>query len=186
MKICLIIENDITVIIHPYFMQVAIWRKLRVLLWRLWHPHMLLICQKPSNISPQVAFFHFGMWPKAFPNLDVFFLYLWVSRLELNDMHVSATLAHGNKKVLYFFSSFFFFFFSRATATYPDGHRVPNLKFTATVTIEGSPEQILKNEGWGNDIGDVAMFLQIQPQAKNLAVTVRFQMIIISKSKLKE
>uniref|UniRef100_A0A673IY24 Complement C4-like n=1 Tax=Sinocyclocheilus rhinocerous TaxID=307959 RepID=A0A673IY24_9TELE len=59
-----------------------------------------------------------------------------------------------------------------ATANYPDGNRVPNLKFTATVSIEGSPEHILKNEGWGNDMGDVAMSFQIPPQAKNLAVTV--------------
>uniref|UniRef100_A0A8C1XJT0 Complement component 4 n=1 Tax=Cyprinus carpio TaxID=7962 RepID=A0A8C1XJT0_CYPCA len=66
-----------------------------------------------------------------------------------------------------------------ATATYPDGKRVPNLKFTATVTIEGSPEHILKNEGWGNDMGDVAMPFQIPPQAKKLAVTVRYHMIII-------
>uniref|UniRef100_A0A8C2HKL7 Complement component 4 n=1 Tax=Cyprinus carpio TaxID=7962 RepID=A0A8C2HKL7_CYPCA len=66
-----------------------------------------------------------------------------------------------------------------ATATYPDGKRVPNLKFTATLTIEGSPEHILKNEGWGNDMGDVAMPFQIPPQAKKLAVTVRYHMIII-------
>lgn len=29
----------------------------------------------------------------------------------------------------------------KATATYPDGQRVPNLKFIATVRIKGSPEQ---------------------------------------------
>lgn len=66
----------------------------------------------------------------------------------------------------------------QATATYPDGQRVPNLKFTATVRIEGSPEQILSNEGWGNELGDVTMSFQIPPQAKNLAITVRFHMII--------
>ncbi|XP_056127943.1 complement C4 [Rhinichthys klamathensis goyatoka] len=59
-----------------------------------------------------------------------------------------------------------------ATATYPDGQRVPNLKFTATVTIKGSPEQILSNEGWGNEMGDVAMSFQIPPQAKKLTITV--------------
>lgn len=75
-----------------------------------------------------------------------------------------------------------------ATATYPDGKRVPNLKFTATVTIEGSPEHILKNEGWGNDMGDVAMPFQIPPQAKKLAVTVfaegRDQEVIRSDKKM--
>lgn len=62
----------------------------------------------------------------------------------------------------------------QATSTYPDGNRVPNLKFTATVRIEGSPEQILENEGLGNEMGDVAISFQIPPQAKNLAITVRF------------
>uniref|UniRef100_A0A672Q478 Complement C4-like n=1 Tax=Sinocyclocheilus grahami TaxID=75366 RepID=A0A672Q478_SINGR len=75
-----------------------------------------------------------------------------------------------------------------ATATYPDGNRVPNLKFTATVTIEGSPEHILKNEGRGNDMGDVAMSFQIPPQAKNLAITVfaegRDQEVIRSDKKM--
>ncbi|XP_005157429.1 complement C4-B isoform X1 [Danio rerio] len=59
-----------------------------------------------------------------------------------------------------------------ATATYPDGNRAPNLKFTATITIDGSSEQILQNESWGNEMGDVAMSFQIPPQAKNLAITV--------------
>ncbi|XP_073674564.1 complement C4-B [Garra rufa] len=59
-----------------------------------------------------------------------------------------------------------------ATGTYPDGKRAPNLKFTATVKIEGSPEQILKSEGLGNNMGEVAMSFQIPPQAENLAVTV--------------
>ncbi|RXN18763.1 complement C4-like protein [Labeo rohita] len=59
-----------------------------------------------------------------------------------------------------------------ATGTYPDGKRAPNLTFTATVEIEGSPEKILKSEGLGNDMGDVAMSFQIPPQARNLAVTV--------------
>lgn len=90
-------------------------------------------------------------------------------------MYVSATPAHRNKKR---FCNFFSIFF-QATATYPDGNRVPNLKFSATVTIDGPPEQILKNEGWGNDMGDVAMSFQIPPQAKHLAVTVRIHMIII-------
>jgi len=64
----------------------------------------------------------------------------------------------------------------QATATYPDGQRVPNLKFTATVRIKGSPDQ--SKVGWGNEMGDVAMSFQIPPQAKNLAITVRFHMII--------
>lgn len=75
-----------------------------------------------------------------------------------------------------------------ATATYPDGNRVPNLKFTATVTIDGPPGLILKNEGLGNDMGDVAMSFQIPPQAKNLAVTVfaegRDQEVIRSDKKM--
>lgn len=75
-----------------------------------------------------------------------------------------------------------------ATATYPDGQRVPNLKFTATVRIEGSPEQILSNEGWGNELGDVTMSFQIPPQAKNLAITVfaegRDQEVIRSDKKM--
>lgn len=64
--------------------------------------------------------------------------------------------------------------FLQATATYPDGNRVPNLKFTATVTIDGSSEQILQNDGWGNEMGDVAMSFQVPLQAKSLAITVRF------------
>ncbi|XP_052472271.1 complement C4 [Carassius gibelio] len=75
-----------------------------------------------------------------------------------------------------------------ATARYPDGSRVPNLNFTATVTIEGLPELILKDEGWGDDMGDVAMSFQIPPQAKNLAVTVfaegRDQEVIRSDKKM--
>lgn len=78
----------------------------------------------------------------------------------------------------------------QATSTYPDGSRVPNLKFTATVRIKGSSEQILKNEGWGDERGDVAMSFQIPPQAKTLAITVRFHKITdifisIGKSKLR-
>ncbi len=83
---------------------------------------------------------------------------------------------HIETKKGFVISSLFLF---QATATYPDGNRVPNLKFSATVTIDGPPEQILDNEGWGNDMGDVAMSFQIPPQAKHLAVTVRFYMIII-------
>ncbi|KAK9962381.1 hypothetical protein ABG768_007751 [Culter alburnus] len=75
-----------------------------------------------------------------------------------------------------------------ASSSYPDGKRVPNLKFTATVRIEGSSEQILENEGWGNEMGDVAMSFQIPPQAKNLAITVfaegRDQEIIRSDEKM--
>jgi len=67
-------------------------------------------------------------------------------------------------------------FILQATATYPGGQRVPNLKFTATVRIKGSPDQ--SKVGWGNEMGDVAMSFQIPPQAKNLAITVRFHMII--------
>ncbi|XP_067306533.1 complement C4 [Pseudorasbora parva] len=74
-----------------------------------------------------------------------------------------------------------------ATATYPDGNRVPNLKFTAIVTIE-PPEQILKIEGRGNEMGDVAMAFQIPLQAKNLAITVsaegRDQEVIRSDKKM--
>ncbi|KAK7171995.1 hypothetical protein R3I93_004325 [Phoxinus phoxinus] len=75
-----------------------------------------------------------------------------------------------------------------ATATYPDGQRVPNLKFTAIVRIQESPEQILSKEGWGNEMGDVTMSFQIPPQAKNLAITVfaegRDQEVIQSDTKM--
>ncbi len=48
---------------------------------------------------PRWHVFRFGLWPKAFPNLNVLFLCLWVSRLELNyTVYVSATPAYRNKK----------------------------------------------------------------------------------------
>ncbi|KAI7801069.1 complement C4-1 [Triplophysa rosa] len=77
-----------------------------------------------------------------------------------------------------------------ATATYPNGNRVPYLKFKATVqvTIQGSTEKILNEEGLGNDMGDISMSFQIPPLAKTLFITVfaegSEQEVILSDAKM--
>ncbi|XP_051534412.1 complement C4 [Myxocyprinus asiaticus] len=77
-----------------------------------------------------------------------------------------------------------------ATSTYPDGNRVPHLKFKATVTvnIEGSTDKILNEEGFGNNMGDVVMSFQVPLLARNLFITVfaegSDQMVIRSDAKM--
>lgn len=112
---------------------------------------------KNQNVfHPWWRVFRFGMWPEP----SFLFIPLNININVLKCMLVP--YLH------------FYIIFLQATATYPDGNRVPNLKFTATVTIDGSSEQILQNDGWGNEMGDVAMSFQVPPQAKSLAITVRF------------
>ncbi|XP_073719211.1 complement C4 isoform X2 [Misgurnus anguillicaudatus] len=61
-----------------------------------------------------------------------------------------------------------------ATSTYPNGNRVPFLTFKATVQVktEGSADQILNEEGLGNDMGDIALSFQIPPLARTLFIAV--------------
>lgn len=61
-----------------------------------------------------------------------------------------------------------------ATSTYPNGNRVPFLTFKATVQVktEGSADQILNEEGLGNDMGDIALSFQIPPLARTLLIAV--------------
>lgn len=112
-----------------------------------------------------------GMFSILVCGLNHFLTQIWYF-LSLSGfkMYVSIIPAYTNQLNYFLITAFLL----KATATYPDGQRVPNLKFTATVGIK---EQILSNEGWGNEMGDVAMSFQIPPQAKNLSITVRFHMM---------
>lgn len=66
--------------------------------------------------------------------------------------------------------------FFQATASYPNGNRVPHLKFKANVQMD-IKGPILNKEGLGNDMGDIAMSFQIPPLAQTLFITVIFYII---------